>query len=67
MLHEMKARGVVPLALVLNSVNPIIAQGTALADLPMLAGFDCDVTDALRTGDEVEVVPSERLLRVVSG
>ena len=27
MLHEMKSRGIVPLALVLNSVNPILAQG----------------------------------------
>ena len=40
MLHEMKARGVVPLALVFNTVNPIIAQGMAFAELPMLAGFE---------------------------
>ena len=32
MLHEMKARGVMPAALVLNSVNPIMVQGAALAD-----------------------------------
>jgi len=65
MLHEMKARGVVPLALVFNSVNPIIAQGTALADLTMLAGFDCDVTAPIRTGAELEIVPEQRLLRIV--
>ena len=29
MLHEMKARGIVPLALVFNRVNPILAQGAA--------------------------------------
>ena len=63
MLHEMKSRGVVPLALVFNSVNPIIAQGTALADLPMLAGFDCDITRELRSGERIEIVPAERLLR----
>ena len=40
MLHEMTSRGVVPLALVFNSVNPILAQGAALGDVPMLAGFD---------------------------
>ena len=40
MLHEMASRGVIPLALVFNSVNPILVQGAALADLPMLAGFD---------------------------
>ena len=32
MLHEMKARGVVPAALVLNAVNPIMVQGAAFAD-----------------------------------
>jgi predicted aconitase with swiveling domain len=63
MLHEMKTRGVVPLALVFNSVNPIIAQGTAFADLPMLAGFDCDITKALATGERIELRPAERLLR----
>ena len=64
MLHEMKTRGVTPLALVFNSVNPIIAQGTALADLPMLAGFDCDITSVLASGARVELIPERRLLRV---
>jgi uncharacterized protein len=63
MLHEMKTRGIVPLALVFNSVNPIIAQGTAFADLAMLAGFDCDITSALHTGDRLELVPAQCLLR----
>jgi predicted aconitase with swiveling domain len=63
MLHEMKSRGVVPLALVFNTVNPIIAQGTALADLPMLAGFDCDITREIASGERVDIVPSARLLR----
>src|SRR5262245_57448811 len=31
MLREMKARGVVPAALVLNAVNPIMVQGAAFA------------------------------------
>ena len=35
MLNEMTSRNVMPLALVFNSVNPILAQGAALADLPM--------------------------------
>ena len=65
MLQEMKSRGVIPLALVFNSVNPIIAQGTALADLTMLAGFDEDITHALSTGDHVELVPELRVLRLV--
>ena len=65
MLHEMKSRGIVPLALVFNSVNPIIAQGTALADLPMLAGFACDITREVKSGDRVELVPERKLLRIV--
>src|SRR6476646_3276872 len=39
MLHEMAARGVVPLALVFNSVNPILAQGAALGDVTMVDRF----------------------------
>jgi predicted aconitase with swiveling domain len=65
MLHEMKSRGVVPLGLVFNSVNPIIAQGTALADLPMLAGFDCDITRALRSGERIVLDPQARRLRLL--
>ena len=65
MLHEMKSRGVTPLALVFNAANPIMAQGAALADLPMLAGFDCDITMAVPSGARVEVIPERRLLRVL--
>jgi predicted aconitase with swiveling domain len=65
MLHEMKSRGVTPLALVFNAVNPIMAQGAALADLPMLAGFDCDITSAIASGARVELIPEQRLLRVL--
>jgi predicted aconitase with swiveling domain len=65
MLHEMKSRGIVPLAIVLNSVNPILAQGAALGDLPMLAGFDEDITVAVPNGAEVEINPQMKLLTVV--
>ena len=65
MLYEMASRGVVPLALVFNSVNPILAQGTALAGLTMLAGFDCDITSEIASGDEVEIDPATRELRVL--
>ena len=65
MLHEMKSRGIVPLALVLNSVNPILAQGAALGDVAMLAGFAEDITAAVPDGAEVEVNPLEALLKVI--
>src|SRR5262249_42510209 len=38
MLYEMKSRGIIPAALVLNAVNPIMAQGAALADFTMISG-----------------------------
>jgi uncharacterized protein len=65
MLHEMKTRGITPLALVFNAVNPIMAQGAALADLPMLAGFDCDITSVIASGARVELIPDQALLRVL--
>ena len=65
MLHEMQSRGIVPLAIVLNSVNPILAQGAAFGDVPMLAGFDCDITAAIPNGATVEVAPGEHRLSIV--
>src|SRR5712692_1876222 len=58
MLHEMKARGIVPTALVLNAVNPIMVQGAALADFTMISGFDLDITQAILNGAMVEVDPT---------
>jgi predicted aconitase with swiveling domain len=57
MLHEMQSRGMAPLAFVFNSVNPILVQGAALGDLPMLAGFDEDITAIIPNGAELEVDP----------
>jgi hypothetical protein len=65
MLHEMKSRGIVPLAIVLNTVNPILAQGAALGEVAMLAGFDEDITAAVPDGAEVEVNPQEKWLKVI--
>lgn len=58
MLHEMMARRVAPLALVLNRVNPILAQGAALAGMTMVDRFSDDVTDLIRTGDTVRIDPA---------
>ena len=58
MLHEMTARGVVPAALVLNAVNPIMVQGAALADFTMISGFDRDITQAIPNGAMVEIDPT---------
>jgi predicted aconitase with swiveling domain len=65
MLHEMASRGAVPLALVLNSVNPIMAQGAAFAGVTLLAGFDEDITRRVPQGARVEIDPARRFLRVL--
>jgi predicted aconitase with swiveling domain len=65
MLHEMKSRGIVPLAIVLNTVNPILAQGAELGEVEMLAGSDAAITASVPNGADVEVNPQEKWLKVL--
>ena len=66
MLHEMASRGMAPRAILFNRVNPILAQGAALADMAMCDRFDDgDVTTLIRTGDRVTVEPGQGLVTVV--
>jgi len=58
MLYDMSSRDVMPAALVLNRVNPIMVQGAALADFTMISGFAVDITQAIPNGAEVEVDPA---------
>jgi len=68
MLHEMKSRGVAPKAILFNNVNPILAQGAALADMAMCDRFaDGDVTHLIRTGDQVVVQPELGLVTITRG
>jgi len=60
MLYEMAARRIVPGALVLNAVNPIMVQGAALADVTLVSGFDVDITQAIPNGAQVEINPADR-------
>jgi len=59
MLYEMSSRKIAPKALILNSVNTILAQGAALAKMPIVDRFEeGDVTKLIKTGDELTVQPS---------
>ncbi|GAA3838484.1 DUF126 domain-containing protein [[Pseudomonas] carboxydohydrogena] len=58
MLYEMAARKIVPAALVLNAVNPIMVQGAALAGMTLLSGFDADITKSITNGAKVEIEPN---------
>ena len=68
MLHEMVSRKVAPRAILFNRVNPILAQGGALADMALCDRFEeGDVTQLIQTGDQVSVNPALGLVSVVRG
>lgn len=64
MLREMVERGMAPKALILNFANPIMAQGAAFANLPLIDRFDVDITGAVGTGEHVVVDPESGTLTV---
>lgn len=66
MLHEMKSRGAVPVALVFNRVNPILAQGAAFGGVTMVDRFEADVTDLIRTGDELRIDPEAGTVEILN-
>ena len=67
MLHEMKERGIVPLALIFNRVNPILAQGAAFGDVTLLDRFaDGDVTDLMHSGDRLRLDPAAGLVEILN-
>jgi uncharacterized protein len=66
MLHEMRSRAIVPLALVFNRVNPILAQGAAFGAVTMVDRFDGDVTDLIRSGDELRIDPAAGTVEILS-
>jgi predicted aconitase with swiveling domain len=65
MLHEMAARAKVPLAIVFNSVNPILVQGAAFGGVTMLAGFDVDITRSIPHQAQVAIDPQRRSVRIL--
>lgn len=65
MLHEMAARDLAPKAILFNAVNPILAQGGALANMALCDRFeDGDVTQLIKTGDNVTVDPANGVVTV---
>ncbi|HYU11997.1 MAG TPA: DUF126 domain-containing protein [Stellaceae bacterium] len=66
MLRDMKERGIVPLALVFNRVNPILAQGAAVGGVTMVDRFDGDVTDLIHTGDRLRIDPAAGVVEILN-
>ena len=58
------AKGGVATAWMLYEMNPIMAQGAALADLPFMDRFEEDITTAIQTGDTVTVDPAKGLVKI---
>jgi uncharacterized protein len=58
MLRDMKERGIVPKAILLDRTNTILAQGAAFAELSLLDRFEAgDPTRLIRSDDELLVEP----------
>jgi len=66
MLHDMRARGIVPRALIFNRVNPILAQGAAFGGIALVDRFAGDVTELFRTGDMLRVDPAAGLVEILN-
>jgi len=68
---ELVRTGNAPKAILFNDIEIITATGGVLAkkfydiDLPMLEQFDCDITQAIRSGDRVRVVPATGTVEVL--
>jgi uncharacterized protein len=67
MLYEMKARGIAPKAILFNTANTILAQGAALALMPMCDRFvDGDITTLIRSGQILRLRPSAGEVELVT-
>ena len=66
MLRDMTERGLVPLAMVFNRVNPILAQGAAFAGVALVDRFEGDVTELIRTGDQLRIDPAAGVVEILN-
>jgi hypothetical protein len=65
MFNEMVESGLAPAALLMNWSNPVMAQGAALAGLTLADAFEVDITEAVGTGDLLEVDPAAGTVRIL--
>jgi predicted aconitase with swiveling domain len=67
MLREMAAIQRAPAAFLFNRVNPIMAQGAAFSNLPLLDRFaDGDLTTVIETGDDLLVEPEAGCVTILN-
>jgi len=63
-LLDMRAQGTAPLAIIFQLANPIMAQGAALAELPLMDRLDPDPLAVIESGDWLIVDPPAGEVRV---
>lgn len=61
----MKGQDVGFAGLVFDLVNPVMVQGAVTADVPIFAGVDDAIFDALQTGDRVRLDPATKSITVL--
>jgi predicted aconitase with swiveling domain len=61
----MRGRGVGFAGMVFGSVNPVMVQGAAAAGIPILAGVDEAIFEAVRTGDVLRLEPDLRRITLL--
>jgi hypothetical protein len=56
-LHDLRARGLAPVAMLFGWANPVMVQGAVLAGIALMDQLSPDPMQAIRTGDWVRVDP----------
>jgi hypothetical protein len=64
--HDIRAKGIAPLAFVFGVTNPVMVQGAVLAGIPITEGWDPDPRTVLRSGDRVRLDPARRVVEVLA-
>lgn len=63
-IYDMASRGTAPLAFVQCTPEAITTVGAIIGSIPAVAAFDRDPTEAIRTGDHLEVDADAGTVRV---
>ncbi len=63
-LREMQRLGTAPRALVFNHAGPVMVQAAAFANIPILDGFTCDITEFLQSNTLVCVSPKQGTITI---
>jgi predicted aconitase with swiveling domain len=63
--HDIKAKGLSPLAYVFGATNPVMVQGAVLAGVPITEGWSEDPRGVIRTGDRVRVDPGRKVIELL--